>query len=73
MMVFELAWCNKSYWVGPLQQVEIKLAIFCDDIALRSGNTALGGGAVAPTPNSSLLTVTNSKDGNKYENKNEKI
>ena len=38
---------NDGVWVG-LQQVEIKLAIFCDDIAR---------GAVATTPNSTLLTT----------------
>ena len=39
--------------------MEIKLAIFCDDIA--QGSAERYGGAVAPTPDSSLLTVTNYK------------
>ena len=38
--------------------MEIKLAIFCDDIAQGAAERY---GAVAPTPDSSLLTVTGCK------------
>ena len=62
-MVFELAWCNKSYWVGPLQQVEIKLAIFRDDITRFCTVVRL-----LQPPNSSSVIVSNSENTSRNTN-----